>query len=408
MRALKSWLPPGGQNVFQEIKNLCAQAEQKGQKLWKLTIGQPQGPASLVARKACAKLVLSGQENVHEYQDNGSPGVPDFAKTFVLRHLPEEKQEGLAATSKFLPIPGIKPILGLIPLACGRKNLTVGTMTNPGYPTPADWCKYLDVCHYHLRTDQQNQFRFKPDWAPVYGRGDIMHHTKLLMVNFPHNPSGQIATKEYWLELCDFCAKNDIRLFNDAAYAFLVHTPEATSLSEVAVEFPKLSWAEAFSASKLILNGTGWRIGALIGSPDFIGDIATVKGNTDSGFFAPAAAGVLTAILNDSVTLRARREVYEIRLEILIKILQSCGLRLAVQPRGTFFSLWLAPSHAFGLPDNIVDGAGFNRQMIANTGIVGVPFGNYIRYAVAGAPLEKVEWQEALYEGFAAAQPSYF
>lgn len=403
----QSWLPEGGQNLFQAIKAMCAEAEAKGIKLWKLTIGQPSGPAAFSARQSAALVALSDREADHEYQDNGSPFNPEFARRFVLAHLPAHAQKA-ASQLAFLPIPGIKPMLGLVPLACGAYlpdwRLKVGAMTKPGYPTPADWCHYLNVEHYALNINPGNQFRFRPGW--LGHQGDIEGGTRLLMANFPHNPTGQIATQEYWREVCNFCAKNGIRLFNDAAYAFLTFTPEACTLAEVASGFPDLSWAEAFSASKLILNGTGWRVGAIVGSPDFVGDIATIKGNTDSGLVPFAAAGVLAALENDRGDLEDRRALYKIRLEILYQILQDNGLRPAVKPQATFFSLWLKPRIGFG--QGVLNSRDFNQMMIAQAGIAGVHFvPDYIRYAVAGAPLEEPSWQEALNAGFRLAQVLY-
>ncbi len=139
-----SRLSSGGTNLFQAIKAKCTEAEATGKTLYRLSIGQPKGPALLSARKAAAEAVMSEQESMHEYQDNGSPGVPNFAKRFVQAHL---KRNLDGANVDFLPIPGIKPMLGLIPLACGaaQKRIRVGTTTKPGYPTPADWCGYLGV-----------------------------------------------------------------------------------------------------------------------------------------------------------------------------------------------------------------------------------------------------------------------
>ncbi len=94
------------------------------------------------------------------------------------------------------------------------------------------------------------------------------------------------------------------------------------------------------------------------------------------------------------------------RLDILCQIFQGNGLRLAVEPQAGFFSLWLAPRVAFGR--GVLDSQDFNRLMIANTGIAGVHFDpRYIRYAVAGAPLEEPEWQEALDDGLRQAQVKY-
>jgi LL-diaminopimelate aminotransferase len=360
-------------NLFQAIKAKCREAEASGQKIYRLSIGQPAGPALLSARKAASKAVMSDLESMHEYQDNGSPGVPDFARRFIQAHFEFNLD---AKDVEYLPIPGIKPMLGLVPLACGaaQHKFVIGTTTKPGYPTPADWSSYLRLDHYTLPLNSENKFRFN--------KADINKDTELLMTNYPHNPSGQIATRKWWTEICEHCEHNNIRLFNDNPYYILSHSKESCALTEIAMNYRKLSWAEAFSASKAISNGTGWRVGTIVGSPDFVKDIATIKSNTDSGFVAPMAVGVLNAIENDKESVAACRETYGRRIKILIDILTRHGMRLAIEPEAGFFTLWKRPDKAFG--EEIKDAQHFNFLMIEKTGIVGVHFEPYIRYAVTG------------------------
>ncbi len=390
-------LPAGGANKFQKIKQMCKEAEGKGMKIYRLSIGQPSGPALASARMAASKAVLSNMESMHEYQDNGSPGVPDFAKRFVAAHFPREAREVNLGKMSFLPIPGIKPMLGLIPLACGGSGgdkLMVATMTKPGYPTPADQCNYQGHFNYALATNPGNEFLF-----PVE---NIEESVDLLMLNYPHNPSGQVASVSFWHGVCRYCEEHDIRVFNDAAYAALAHNSSATMLAEIAPLYPDLSWAEALSASKVIGNGTGWRIGAICGSEDFVSDIATIKGNTDSGFFAPAAQGVITSVEEDQRGIAECREVYARRINFINNLLEDYEMRLAVEPRAGFFTLWMSPRQAFG--QDVKDAEEFNNLMIANTGIVGVPFGEYIRYAVTS---DIESWEKPLRDGFKKARVAY-
>jgi len=170
----------------------------------------------------------------------------------------------------------------------------------------------------------------------------------------------------------------------------------------VAQHFGGLSWAEAFSASKVIRNGCGWRVGAMVGSPDFITDIATIKGNTDSGFAAPMAEGALFAIEHDKEGVETCRKLYERRINILRKILYSHGMRLAVDPAAGFFTLWKCPTQAFGR--KIANAQEFNFLMIEETGVVGVHFDPYIRYAVTG-DIEAME--KAINDAFSKAEVSY-
>lgn len=392
---LTSRLPAGGQNLFQQVKKKCVEAEANGKTIRRLTIGQPTGPALLSARKAAAKAIMSAEEAMHEYPDNGCPPMPDFAKRFVQAHMKFCLLDGLA----YLPIPGIKPMLGLIQLACRHEagnSVKVGYMTKPGYPTPAVQGAYMGFDGYALPLNPDNHFRFHS--------GDIVTGTDLLMLNYPHNPSGQIATNDFWHMICGYCAVNNIRLFNDSAYYCLSHNPESCSLTQVASIYPELSWAEAFSASKVISNGTGWRVGAIVGSPDFVGDIATIKGNTDSGFVSAMAIGALHAMEHDKPGVEACRARYKARLDILIGTLQRFGMQLAVEPGAGFFALFKRPDQAFG--QRITSAEQFNWLMVeaSDPGIAGVHFDPYIRYSVTG-PVE--QWIEDITRAFDKANISY-
>jgi aspartate/methionine/tyrosine aminotransferase len=390
----QSRLSPGGENVLQTIRAKRAEAQGRGVQLIDLSIGEPKGAALLSARRAAAAAVLSDEEAMHAYQYNASPGVPDFAPRFIQAHVHRAFPRDAV---DYLPIPGIKPILGLVPLACGaaERRMMVATMTSPGYPIPADWCAYHPlVTHYALPLNPANAFRFAPD--------AIAPDTDLIMLNYPHNPSGQVATRAWLGELCELCSARNIRLFNDAAYAVLSYTPDSATLADIAPDYPELSWAEAFTAAKLIGNGTGWHVGAMVGSPDFIADLKVVKGKTDTGFVAPMAAGVVAAFEHDQASIGRYRDMYRSRLRELIGILTHHGMRLALEPAAGFFTLWLIPSHAFG--KRIESAEHFNFLMIEQTGVVGVHFPGYVRYAVC-ADIQAMA--KEIDEAFRQAEISY-
>src|SRR5919106_5176610 len=390
----RSRLGSGGENVLQMIRAKRAEAQARGLPLIDLSIGEPKGPALLSARQAASTAVMSDDEAMHAYQYNASPGVPDFAPRFIKAHV---RRTTLQDAVDYLPIPGIKPLLGLVPLACGcaERRIRVATMTSPGYPIPADWCAYHPlVTHYALDLNARNAFRF--------GADEIASGTDLIMMNYPHNPSGQVASREWLHRLCDTCSTRNIRLFNDAAYIVLSYASDSVTLSEIAPHYPQLSWAEAFTAAKLIGNGTGWHVGAMVGSPDFIDDLKVVKGKTDTGFVAPMAAGVVAAFEQDQAGIARYRDLYRTRLKRLTELLTRHGMRLALEPAAGFFTLWLIPARAFG--EKIESAEHFNFLMIERAGVVGVHFPGYVRYAVCAdidAMAKEIE------EAFMQAEVSY-
>lgn len=404
-----SRLPAGGTNLFQGIKAISAEAEAQGVSLFKLSIGQPAGPALLSARKAIADAVMWPDEFMFEYQDNDSPGVDkyflkkhsvklNFAESFVAGHL----RTHLSGDVAYLATTGIKPMMGPIIEACGASLKIVATTTNPGYPTPKDQALLKGKIVFEPKINPQNQFLFDPSSLALDG---LSAQVGLLMVNYPHNPSGAIVRKERWHSLCAFCSDHDIRMVNDAAYYATAYGEDNCSLAEVAVTFPALSWMELYSVSKLIGNGTDLRVGAAVGTPDFIGDLAKIKGNTDSGFFAPAAIGALEALMYDKESIRKVADLYHRRAEVLCRLLKKAGMCLALEPRAGFFTLWLAPKYAFGR--EMKDAKDFNNTMIKETGIVGVHFPPYIRYAVAHDDVESPEAVSKIEQAFAKAQVSY-
>jgi len=390
----KSRLPKGGANLFQEIKAVSSEAQKAGIRLIKLSIGQPSGPALLSARKVAAKAIMSDDEKWHEYADNGCPPIPDFAERFVTGHVGH-----ILGNVDYLPIPGIKSMMPVVILACGNSLKVVATHTKPGYPTPAYWVKKLGKGLFEPKTNSENKFIFD---SRELGRNPL-GKVGLVMTNIPHNPSGAIATRARWVDLCIYCVRHNIRLWNDAAYGATNYDDESCLLSQVAPNFPDLSWGEAFSASKLIGNGTGWRVGAMVGSPDFIRDITTIKGNLDSGFSAPLAAGALYTLEHDQKEIKYVVDRYHRRSALLCNILSGAGMSLALEPRAGFFTLWQTPKHAFGR--KIKNAKDFNFAMIENTGLVGVHFDPYIRYAVAYSDVATVA--SDIDTAFAKADVSY-
>ena len=117
---------------------------------------------------------------------------------------------------------------------------------------------------------------------------------------------------------------------------------------------------------------------------------------------APMAAGVVAAFEHDQASIGQYREMYRARLGRLIDILTRHGMRLALEPAAGFFTLWLIPTHAFGT--TIANAAHFNGMMIEETGVVGVHFPGYVRYAVC-ADIDAMA--PAIEEAFKKAQVSY-
>ena len=99
-------------------------------------------------------------------------------------------------------------------------------------------------------------------------------------------------------------------------------------------------------------------------------------------FLIGLTPGKMAAFERDQETIDLYRQMYRSRLSLIIRLLTGRGMRLALEPAAGFFTLWLAPTHAFG--KHIESAEHFNFMMIEETGVVGVHFPPYVRYAVCG------------------------
>ena len=114
------------------------------------------------------------------------------------------------------------------------------------------------------------------------------------------------------------------------------------------------------------------------------------------------AAGVVATFEHDQEGIAQYREMYYSRLRLLIALLTGQGMQLALKPAAGFFTLWIVPSRAFG--KRIESAAHFNFLMIEETGVVGVHFPGYMRYAVC-ADIEAMAGD--IERAFKKAQVSY-
>lgn len=396
-----SWLDEDGGNIFIAIKALRDKRIKSKKKVFDISIGEPSGAPLRIARRVASRAILSNKTAIHGYQDTGERGVPGFSKRFTQIHVETDLDDFHV---DYAPIVGIKPTLLQVLLArnCFKKSIKVGHMTNPGYPVPKTMCQYLKIeNNYSLQTNINNRF--------LPGIEDIKKGTNVLMFNLPHNPSGQIATADWWHEICAYCEEKGISVVNDGAYNMLNHSNDSSTLADVAIHYRHLPWIELNSASKPIGNTTGWRIGAAVGSPKFIEDLKKIKGNIDSGFCAALAKGVLAAVERDKRGMIKNRIMYADRLNILMDTLGKRGMKPAYIPQAGFFALYKRPKIAFNT--QIHSSSQFNELMIENTGVVGVPFDgdtdetSYIRYAVASSNIGRMK--KGISTAFQEAQVAY-
>ncbi len=357
---------------FEQIKRAKAAARKAHPELSLIDmgVGEPDWPADEIVVRTLAEE--AGKPENRWYSDNGIPEFQEAAAGYL------EKVygiKGLVPTENIIHGIGSKPVLAMLPI-CFINPGDMLLTTVPGYPVTATYTRYLGGEVYNLPLLESNNFLPDLDSVP----SDIRKKAKLLYLNYPNNPTGAVATPEFFKHVVDFARKNNIIIIHDAAYSALTYDGYKP-LSLLSVEGAIEVGVEVHSLSKAF-NMTGWRIGFICGNTKAVKAYATVKDNTDSGQFRAIQKAAIKAFSNTEITERTIVK-YSRRFDILVDALNETGFKTK-KPKGSFYCYVKAP---VGTEDGKVfnTAAEFSEFLIRESLISTVPWddaGKYVRFSV--------------------------
>ncbi len=372
---------------FEKIKRAKREAVKNnpGMSLIDLGVGEPDD-------KAYEIIIKSLQEEAEKrdnrgYADNGIEEFKEAAAVYLDRVF---GVKGIDPAREINHAIGSKPALAMMPSAFINPG-DVALMTVPGYPvfgTHTQWYNG-EVCNLPLRKENG----FLPDLKAV--PADIRKRAKVLVINYPNNPTGARATADFYREVVDFAAANRIIVVQDAAYAALTY--DGPPLSFLSVPGAKEVGVEIHSLSKSF-NMTGWRMAFVAGNELVVKAFAMVKDNFDSGQFKAIQKASITALRNPQITEEIKAK-YKRRLEALVKMLSGVGFD-AVMPGGTFYLYTRIPKGMAG-GKKFADAEEFSQFLIREQLISTVPWddvGHYVRLSATFEARDAEDEQNILKE----------
>lgn len=318
---------------FEKIKRAkrAALAANPGAEIIDMGVGEPDEMAFAEVVAELHKEALK-QEN-RGYSDNGDAVLKQAAARYL------EKVcgvHGINPESEVIHSIGSKAALSILPAALINPGDYV-LMTTPGYPVFGTHSKYYGGLVHNLPLTDAN--RFLPDLDSI--PADILGKSKVLVINYPNNPTGGSATPEFFAKVVDFAQRNRIIVIHDAAYAALVF--EGKPLSFLATPGAKEVGIELHSTSKSF-NMTGWRCGFVAGNELLVKAYGDVKDNTDSGQFLAIQHAAAYCFDHPAITEKIAAK-YSRRMDGLVEVLRASGFN-ATKPRGSFFLYVTAPKAA--------------------------------------------------------------
>jgi LL-diaminopimelate aminotransferase len=268
-------------------------------------------------------------------------------------------------------------------------------MTTPGYPVFGTHAKYYGGMVYNLPLTEENRFQPNLESVPA----DVLRKTKVLVLNYPNNPTGAGATPEFFARVVEFARHHQLIVVHDAAYAALVF--DGQPLSFLATPGAKDVGIELHSTSKSF-NMTGWRCGFVAGNELLVKAYGSVKDNTDSGQFLAIQHAAAYCFDHPEITEKIAAK-YSRRMDGLVGVLNQCGFQ-AAKPNGSFFLYVRAPKAAVTKEGDRVafDSAEAVTQWLITEKLIStVPWeeaGPYLRFSVTFEAKDRKEEQRVLSE----------
>ena len=346
-----------------------------GKQVINLGIGSPDMPPHPEVIKTLHEE--SAKTNTHAYQNyKGSPLLRNAIATWYKKWY----QVTLDAETEILPLIGSKE--GIMHICMTYLNEgDIALIPNPGYPT------YTTAVSLSGGLPVPYALLEKNNWQPDFAALEKLEldKVKLMFVNYPHMPTGQLPTENLFVALVAFALKHSILLVHDNPYSFILNDSPASLLlvagaKDVVLELNSLSKSH---------NMAGWRVGMLVGAAERINDVLKFKSNMDSGMFLPVQLAAAKALQLDEQWHNGVNDVYKSRQVKVFELLDLLHCSFDKKQAGMF--VWAA------IPDKYKNGYDLSDELLHTTNVFITPGGifgsngnKYVRVSLCSTQ-EKIE-----------------
>ena len=340
-----------------------------------LGIGSPDLAPSADTIRA---LIQSAEvESNHGYQSY--KGIAPLRKA-IAEQYERTYHVSLNPETEILPLMGSKEGIFHISMAFVNEGEEV-LIPDPGYPTYASAAKLVGgkVRAYKMKESL--------NWGidiQELSQQDLSK-VKLMWVNFPHMPTGRVATSEELNELVRLARENNFLIVNDNPYSLILNDSPLSILKsmgalDVAMELNSLSKSH---------NMAGWRIGWVAGNSEHIDAVLKVKSNMDSGMFLSIQHAAVEALKSDAQWRNELNQVYKNRSRTAKLILDELDCTYADGQSGLF--VWAKVSEGVKNVELWIDTILYGAKVFVTPGSVFGSQGNrFIRISLC-APESKMK-----------------
>lgn len=361
-------LPPYVFAIVTELKNA---ARARGEDIIDFGMGNPDQPTP---QHIVDKLVEAVQRgDTHRYSQ--SRGIPRLRRAMANWY---QRRYGvdLDAQNEVIVTIGSKEGLAHLMLATLDHGDNI-LVPNPSYPIHiyGPVISGADIRHVPMSPDVDFFEEVERTFKDSYPK------PKMLIVNFPSNPTTQCVDLAFFERLVALAREHHVYIVHDLAYADIVFDGykapsimQVPGAREIAVEF--------FTMSKSY-NMAGWRVGYMVGNRELVTALARMKSYHDYGTFTPIQVASIIALEGPQDCVEVVRKLYQSRRDVMCSGLKAIGWNVEV-PKASMY-IWAPIPQQYGKMGSLE----FSKKLLADAKIAvapGIGFGHYgdghVRFAL--------------------------
>lgn len=298
-------------SIFLKAKSL----EQQGKKIIHMEVGEPDFLPPEIVKDALEEVYDKGFIKYGQVK-----GMPRFLTTLAKK------------TSKKYDLEIKQENIIVCPGARYAVYLAITTLLNPGdeiivfepaWPAYKDCAENAGVKTRTIKTTLEN------NWEPSINeiKETINSNTKMIVLNYPNNPTGKILQEKIQNEILDLAIKHELYVLSDEIYAQYSYEDWKSVLS---YNYKKAIITQSFSKSHSM---TGFRIGYAISTPEIIEKMAKLQAICLTNVSEPIQYVAMRALEADTSN---NSNIVKARLDIMIKKANEIGLDF-VKPDGAMY-----------------------------------------------------------------------
>lgn len=365
-----SRLPP---YVFAAVNELKSTARQRGEDVIDFGMGNPDQPTPKhIVDKLC-EAVRQGRN--HRYSvSKGINGLRKAICAYYKRRFDVTLDPDLEAIVTI----GSKEGFSHLALAMTSPGQTV-LVPNPTYPIHvyAFVLAGADIRHVPLCRDTDFMDALTQAVAHTWPK------PKVLVINFPSNPTAMVVDLAFYEKIVQFAQENDLFVLSDIAYSEICFDGYKCP-SMLQVPGAKECVVEFYSLSKTY-NMPGWRVGFAVGNQRLVRALARIKSYLDYGMFQPIQIAAAIALNGPQDCVEDIRQLYQRRRDVLVEGLGRAGWDIE-RPKASMF-VWAEIPEDFRKMGSLE----FSMRLLKEAAVAvspGIGFGQYGDHFVRIALIE--------------------